>query len=264
MESSKLFRRSLLALAIAGTAFGGSAVLAGDYSHDDDHEVEITLLHSGDFHGDYHPHTNGRGDASGRMEGGIARAVTKLNELRKDEDNVIHVHTGDTIHGSGEASITKGMALVKLVDQLGIDVSTPGNWEFAYTPYRYMQFFGVHDKSGNNMDIQAIPAGAKKAVKYTADEQGDIKSFGTDFRAVKYVAGYEDDGTPIMKTGYNRWGMVASNVYQNGSWPLDAGVVSRGDGAADKGTGWHLTPPYRSLSVPVVNVFLMHSITYPP
>ena len=98
---------------------------------DDDNEAKITFIHSGDFHGDYHPHTNARGDAAGSLEGGMARAVTVINEIRKRNKNVIHVHTGDTIHGSGEASITKGMNMVRMVDQLGIDVSTPGNWEWA-------------------------------------------------------------------------------------------------------------------------------------
>jgi len=227
----------------------GSGSWGGGFSYDkDDDEVEITFIHTGDFHGDYHPHTNGRGDASGKLEGGMARAVTVINRIRNREKNVIHVHTGDTIHGSGEASITKGMALVRLVDQLGIDVSAPGNWEWAYTPYRYMQFFGVHDKDGNNMDI--IPDGdfndgVYKAVKYSSaedahpdDKIGDVPSFGTPFRAVKYVAGYNADGTPIMKTGYNRWGMVAANAYENGTWNLDHGVAS-------KGTGMNITPPYR-------------------
>jgi len=213
-----------------------------DNDDDDDHDkgVSITFAHSGDFHGDYHPHTNGRGDAAGMLEGGMARAVTVLKKIRKSNDNVIHVHTGDTIHGSGEASITKGMALVRMVDKLRIDVSTPGNWEFAYTPYRYMQFFGVH-VNGKNQDIiddASYDFNAKKAVKYSADEIGEVPTFGAPFRKVKYVESYNADGTPNMAEGYNRWGMVAANVYENGSWKLDHGVVS-------KGTGKNLTPPYR-------------------
>lgn len=213
--------------------------------------VDITFAHSGDFHGDYHSHTNGRGDAAGKLEGGIARAVTVLEGIRAGNTNVIHVHTGDTIHGSGEASITKGMALVRMVDKLGIDVSTPGNWEWAYTPYRYMQLFGVHDSNGNNMDIvddAVFNTSIYKAVRYsktsayTEDNIGDvgidIASGDTEFRTVKYVASYNLDGTPNMAEGTNRWGMVASNVYENGTKVLDHGVVS-------KGTGMNLTPPYR-------------------
>jgi len=141
------------------------------------------------------------------------------------------------------------MNMVRMVDQLGIDVSTPGNWEWAYTPYRYMQFFGVHDKKkkGTNLDIIAdadFDVNAPKAVKYKKDSPyaedniGDVPTFGTPFRKVKYVESYNEDGTPNMATGYNRWGMVAANTYRNGTWRLDHGVV-------EKGTGMNMTPPYR-------------------
>ena len=248
-KKKKLLRYMLAALTSSSLAMAG-AVNAG-HGKDDDDEVEITFIHTGDFHGDYHPHTNGRadGDAGGALEGGMARAATVIKDIRNSEENVIHVHTGDTIHGSAEASITKGMVMIKLVDQLGIDVSTPGNWEWAYTPYRYMQFFGVHDKirNGTNMDIipdDEFDTSVYKSVRYQTDSKyaedniGDVKSFGTPFRAVKYVASYNEDGTPNMAVGYNRWGMVAANAYQNGTWKLDHGV-------ADKGTGMNLTPPYR-------------------
>ena len=260
----ELKKKALLAAMLASTFALSSAVVAGGdddddghgrghghgHGHDDDDDgAEITFIHSGDFHGDYHPHTNGRGDAAGSLEGGMARAVTVINKIRKKEDNVIHVHTGDTIHGSGEASITKGMNMIRMVDQLGIDVSTPGNWEWAYTPYRYMQFFGVHDKKkgGINLDIIAdddFDVNAPKAVQYQKDSPyaedniGDVPTFGTRFRKVKYVESYNEDGTPNMATGYNRWGMVAANAYRNGTWRLDHGV-------AEKGTGMNITPPYR-------------------
>ncbi|MDH5216741.1 MAG: hypothetical protein OEX19_03530, partial [Gammaproteobacteria bacterium] len=241
MTVKKLFRRSMIATAVTAIALNSAAILADDDDYRDSDSVKITFIHSGDFHGDYHPHTNGRADNAGQLEGGMARAATVVKKIRYNNDNVIHVHTGDTIHGSGEASITKGMALVRMVDQLGIDVSTPGNWEFAYTPYRYLQFFGVHDSDGKNMDIvknEDYDFTAKKAVKYSAAEIGDVPTTGAPFRKVKYVESYNADGTPNMASGYNRWGMVASNVYENGSWKLDNGVVS-------KGTGKNLTPPYR-------------------
>lgn len=237
-----------LSLAVmAALCVGSSSAVFADDDDDDKGKAEITFIHTGDFHGDYHPHTNGRGDAAGTLEGGMARAVTKIHKIRKKSDNTIHVHTGDTIHGSGEASITKGMALVRMVDQLGIDVSVPGNWEWAYTPYRYMQFFGVHDDNGNNMDIIAdadFDTSASKAVQYkkgspyAEDNVGDVPTFGTPFRAVEYVESYNPDGTPNMATGHNRWGMVAANAYENGTWRLDHGVAS-------KGTGMNITPPYR-------------------
>lgn len=243
-DDKTIFRKTILALSIS--LLCGSVAFADHRDRDDDDDdsedgVKITFAHSGDFHGDYHPHTNGRGDNAGMLEGGMARAVTVLKRIRRNNDNVIHVHTGDTIHGSGEASITKGMNMIRMVDQLGIDVSTPGNWEWAYTPYRYMQFFGVHNTAGENMDIvdnADFDTGVYKAVKYSADEIGDVPTFGKSFREVKYVESYNADGSPNMATGYNRWGMVAANAYVNGTKGLDHGTVN-------KGTGMNMTPPYR-------------------
>ena len=252
-----ILKSVIITVAASVLGLGGAHLSWAGPGHDDDDDdddrrgkkAEITFIHTGDFHGDYHPHTNGRGDAADSLEGGMARAATVIKKIRRTEKNVIHVHTGDTIHGSGEASITKGMNMVRMVDRLGIDVSTPGNWEWAYTPYRYMQFFGVHDKkrNGTNLDIVAdedFDVSAAKAVKYKKDSPyaedniGDIPTFGSPFRKVKYVESYNEDGTPNMATGYNRWGMVASNVYRNGTWRLDHGVV-------EKGTGMNMTPPYR-------------------
>ena len=85
----KIPGRAILSL-LAGGALVANTALAGKHNDDDDDPgrkniVEITFIHSGDFHGDYHPHTNARGDAAGSLEGGIARAVTVIDEIRKDE-----------------------------------------------------------------------------------------------------------------------------------------------------------------------------------
>jgi len=224
------FKKSLMTIALSSIAVSGGSAWADD---DDDDEVEITFIHSGDFHGDYHPHVNGRADSPNPaiLEGGMARAVTKINEIRKHEDNVIHVHTGDTIAGSATATFTKGDALVQMVDQLGIDVATPGNWEFSYGIYRYLQFFGVEDstKTSGSSDIGEITDNSKMAIKIGQNEDGLVPSYGAPFREVTFA-----DGSTAM----NRWGMVAANVYINGTKALDNGVVN-------KGTGKLLTPPYR-------------------
>ena len=214
---------------LAGSCLAASSVAIADDDHDDDDdEVKITFIHTGDFHGDFHPHTNGRGDAAGVLEGGIARAVTKINQIKKRNKNAIHVHTGDTIATSATATFTKGEAMAHMVDQLGIDVSTPGNWEFSFGIYRYLQFFGTEG------DIETIGDNSSMAVKITPDEEGLIPTFGSPFREVTYF----DETTGQTRTAFNRWGMVASNVYQNGTKNLDPGVVG-------KGVGKLLTPPYR-------------------
>jgi 2',3'-cyclic-nucleotide 2'-phosphodiesterase (5'-nucleotidase family) len=45
---------------------------------------------------------------------------------------VLLVDGGDTIHGSGVASLSRGAAITPLLDKLGYDLLVPGNWEVVY------------------------------------------------------------------------------------------------------------------------------------
>ncbi len=218
LQNKKKLRHSIKTVL---TASAISIAVAGQVWADD--ETKITFIHTGDFHGDFHPHVNGRGDAAGVLEGGLARLYTKVRSIRRSEDNTVHVHTGDTIHGSATVTLTKGDAMVQVMDQLGVDVATPGNWEFSFGVYRYLQFFGVDG------DITDITDNSRMAVKIDPEADGLIPTYKTSFRKVTFADG---------STGYNRWGMVAANVYENGTKPLDNGVES-------KGVGKLLTPPYR-------------------
>ena len=195
------------------------------FAHKKADKNKIVFIHTGDFHGDLEPHANLRAGSS-KSEGGLARVATVVKKIRKkNKKNAIHVHTGDTIAGSAMASFTRGEALVNVVDQLGIDAFTPGNWEFSFGIYRYLQYFGTH------ADIQPIVGDDWKtmAVGIPPFEQGHKHTFGKPF---------PDD---------YRWGAIASNAYINGTKPVEAGVVN-------KGTGNLLTRPYKVMTVNGVKV----------
>jgi len=188
--------------------------------HREKKEKKIVFIHTGDFHGDLDPHVNLRVGASA-SEGGLARVSTVVKKIRKKhKNNSVHVHTGDTMSGSAMASFTRGEALINVVDQLGIDAFAPGNWEFSFGIYRYLQYFGTA------ADIEPINGDDWKtmAVGIPPFEQGHKASFGAPF-----------------PDAY-RWGAVASNAYINGTKPLEAGVVN-------KGTGNLLTRPYKIMIV---------------
>lgn len=180
----------------------------------------VVFIHTGDFHGNLEPHVNLRAGSS-PSEGGLARVSTIVKQIRKrNRRNSVHIHTGDTTAGNAEATFTRGEALVKVVDQLGVDVFVPGNWEFSYGIYRYLQYFGTA------ADISPLVGDEWKtlAVDIPPFEQGHKASFGKSF-----------------PDGY-RWGAIASNAYINGTRPLDAGVVN-------KGIGNLLTRPYKVMTV---------------
>ncbi len=132
-----LFRKKLLlaaTLAAVGAA-GSMPVQAGPTR-------TVTIVHTGDFHGHLAPRPNVRSDGDGRMEGGLARIYKQIDMIRADKGNIVLVHGGDTIQGSGEALYTKGDAMVTVMDNFGYDAYTPGNWDFVYGKDRFVELWG--------------------------------------------------------------------------------------------------------------------------
>ncbi len=122
------------ALFVAGVAIYSLPAQAGD--------GEVTLIHTGDFHGHLIPRANVRSDSpDGRKEGGLARIYTKIKEIRREEKHSLLLHTGDTIQGSAEVLYTQGQAIVDIVNKFNIDAYAPGNWEFVYGTQRFLDLF---------------------------------------------------------------------------------------------------------------------------
>jgi 2',3'-cyclic-nucleotide 2'-phosphodiesterase (5'-nucleotidase family) len=127
----KSFRRGVLALIPA-------AAMSVAYAGDDD----ITLIHTGDFHGHLVPRANARADGNGKMEGGLARIYTVIQKIRAEQKNSLLLHTGDTIQGGAEVLYTRGDAMIDVLNNFGIDAFAPGNWEFVYGSARFLELFG--------------------------------------------------------------------------------------------------------------------------
>lgn len=70
-----------------------------------------------------------------RRVGGYARAATIVRRIQ-DETNgaCCLVDCGDAIHGTGPAQWTKGAAVVPALNAMGVQLMTPGNWEFGFGP----------------------------------------------------------------------------------------------------------------------------------
>ena len=102
---------------------------------------EITLISIADIHGHLMPRPNLRSDGTNRMEGGLARMYTLIEEIRKRRKYTLLLNTGDTIQGSAEAMFTRGQALVDVLNLFRIDMFAPGNWEFVYGTERFLELF---------------------------------------------------------------------------------------------------------------------------
>lgn len=101
----------------------------------------ITFIHIGDIHGHLIPRPHLRSDGTGRLEGGLARMYTKVQQIRRASINSLLVNTGDTVQGGAEALYTRGRALVDVLNMFGIDAFAPGNWDFVYGTERFHETF---------------------------------------------------------------------------------------------------------------------------
>ena len=188
---------------------------------------KIYIMHTGDLHGDTQSHPNARADATGLLEGGLARAATVIKKLKaKHAGKIVWGHTGDSIQGSALATYTQGRAMVDIWDALGPDVFAPGNWEYVYGLYRYQQLFGV------DADIKPIdPSEYSKMFMIPDDPSGKVYRGFNESTAFKTSS----DGET------RRYRTISANAYFNGSDP--------GPGVVAKPAGELFTDPYHVQTV---------------
>jgi sulfur-oxidizing protein SoxB len=96
----------------------------------------ITILHTADIHAQLDIHDEffwEDGKPVFRRRGGLATLRTMINALRRENPgNTLVVDGGDCFQGSGVASLSKGRAIVPLVNAIAYDLVLPGNWEVVY------------------------------------------------------------------------------------------------------------------------------------
>ena len=97
----------------------------------------ITLIEMGDLHGTLVPHAAIMKNPDGSeyeaaSSGGLARLKTVVDGIRADNPEAVLLSTGDLTHGSAETMFTVGDAMMIPMNAFGIDVYTPGNWDFGY------------------------------------------------------------------------------------------------------------------------------------
>lgn len=102
-----------------------------------DNKKSLTVIQMNDSHAYFELHQEmfleGNEEVY-RQVGGYARIATLLKEIRKTKgDSVIFCDNGDTLNGTYPAIVTKGSAMIPVVNALGIDAMS-SHWEFAYGP----------------------------------------------------------------------------------------------------------------------------------
>jgi len=90
---------------------------------------KFTILHSNDMHGDFFAEIK---EGKGELIGGLALLSGYINKVRKEEENVLYVISGDMVQGSLIDSEYKGISTMEIMNYLAPDVVSLGNHEFDY------------------------------------------------------------------------------------------------------------------------------------
>ncbi|KQI70835.1 5'-nucleotidase [Loktanella sp. 5RATIMAR09] len=101
-------------------------------------DYTLHIIHTNDLHSRIEPINrfdstcNAEDNAAGECFGGIARVITKINELREElaGENVILLDAGDQYQGSLMYTTYKGDVEAEFMEQIGYDVMAVGNHEF--------------------------------------------------------------------------------------------------------------------------------------
>ena len=132
---------SLQGQAEAAAMAGSAAVQAGKAQH-------ITILQTSDIHGqlDVHDEFFYQNDRPVfKRRGGFATLRTMLAALRKQNpERTFLVDGGDCFQGSAVAALSKGEAIVPLMNRIGYDLVLPGNWEVVYGKDMLMKDMGMY------------------------------------------------------------------------------------------------------------------------
>lgn len=92
-----------------------------------EHLKRLTLLHSNDMHGDFLAE-----QVDDRLVGGVSMLSGYVNQVRREEPNVIYAIAGDMFRGSIIDSEFRGISTIQIMNLLGPDVVTLGNHEVDY------------------------------------------------------------------------------------------------------------------------------------
>lgn len=152
--------------------------------------TKLTLLHTADIHSQLLTHDEffvENGKNVFKKRGGFATLKTMINALRNpNKSNTLLIDGGDCFQGSGVAAMSKGKAIVPLMNNMGYDIMLPGNWEVVYGKEMMMKDMFAYD---------GVKVCANMFHDTTDEMKGDL-IFPPYF--IKYIAGIK-----IGFIGYN-------------------------------------------------------------
>ncbi len=111
--------------------------------------TKLTLLHTADIHSQLTTHDEffmENGNPVFKKRGGFATMKSMINTIRnQNKANTLLIDGGDCFQGSGVAAMSKGTAIIPLMNNIGYDIMLPGNWEVVYGKEMMMKDMFAYD-----------------------------------------------------------------------------------------------------------------------
>lgn len=178
LKGRKVFSLMLVFMLIVGIF-----ITPGYNSYVEESKItDITVVHTNDTHGRVEP-----GDNDGM---GFARIATKVKELREQNQNLILLDAGDTLHGLPIATLSEGESIIKLMNEMGYDTMALGNHDFNYGYDRIEELSKIANFSMLGANIEKKDGSPKPLKDYIIKEVNGIKIgiFGLSTPETKYKA----------------------------------------------------------------------------
>ena len=169
----------------------------------------ITLLHTSDIHGQVNVHDEffwENNAAVYKKRGGFAHLKTMINEIRKKNPNTLLIDGGDCFQGSAIATLSKGQALIPLMNNLDYNLMLPGNWEVAYGKEMLIKDMGAYHAPKICANMMHEENNELLFPPYQTFFIGDAK--------IGFI-GYNDPLTPIRQSPAYSFGMKFQDPEKN-------------------------------------------------
>jgi len=209
-KQSRTVVKTLLSTALIMGTFGTQAFA----------DSHITLVEMGDLHGTLVPHAAVLKHADGseyevESAGGLARLKYLADDIRADNPgNTLVLSAGDITHGSAEGMFTVGDAMMVAINALGIDVFTPGNWDYGYGPAVFRGHFGQYGP------FPPVPANIAVMSQQISCSDiptiGGLTDPGSGYSCTERSANPDVADSGVIQASFP---VVASNVYNDAPLP---------------------------------------------
>jgi sulfur-oxidizing protein SoxB len=186
-------------------------------------DSHIAPVEMGDLHGTIVSHAAVLKHPDGteypvNKAGGLARLKYLADSIRKENPNTLVLSVGDLTHGSAEGMFTVGGAMMAAFNAIGIDVFTPGNWDYGYGPAVFRGHFA------KNVPFPAVPANiAVMSQQICCADIPEIKNLtdaASGYTCTEHSAS-PSDSTTGLKTGVimANFPVVSANTYNDDPVP---------------------------------------------